>query len=356
MTVQSASSDRSSSGSLKRRRYALFACVAVILALVLSTGVVVAGDLYLHHKYADLVGLNIWGYRGPVVASKQPGEWRLEVLGESTAFGYGVRWDESFPAYLENDLKTQTGRRVSVVNLAYNNQGAHSFKFTLDDYKYLHSDAALFYSGYNDLGGANTSIFRDDSLVFRLTGYMPIFPMIFREKAMAMRYGNLEQAYGGGKTTFRPNITARATASALEAAVSITDSLGNQLSKNSVDATVDEAATEGAPCGEWWAHYCGEMYESVKLALSQGKRVLIVTQPYITFKPDVMERHLDQRRHLNEFLHMKFGDDARIRFANLGDAVSVTDPSLCYDGMHLTAKGNERIAAALTSHVRELMR
>ena len=343
---------------MNRRRFVLFAVTAIVLALLVSTAAVVAADVYLHRKYADLVGLNVWGYRGPVVGRKQPNEWRLLVLGESTAFGYGVRWDEAVPAYLEkllNDSPTPGGRHVTVVNLAFNNQGAHSYKYEIGDYAYLHADAVLFYSGYNDLS-ANSAAFRHSSPIFRATGYLPLLPMIVREKAMSMRYRNLDDAYTKKKTTFKPNITARATASALEAAVSIEESLENQFTSDSLQTVTDEAATEGTPCGPYWAHYCGEMYESIKLALSQGQRVLQVTQPSLKLRAEPMKLHEDQQKQLHTFLHQKFGDDPRIRFAAVSDAVDLGDPSLCYDGLHLTAKGNRIIAAALAPAVRDLMR
>jgi lysophospholipase L1-like esterase len=343
---------------MKRRRYVLFAFLAICLAIVLSSAGVMAGDLYLHRRYADVAGLNIWGYRGPTVGRKQPNEWRLVVLGESTAFGYGVRWDEAFPAYLQQKINTTAradGRRVSVVNLAYNGEGAHSYKYTLRDYDYLNADAVLFYSGYNDLGGTNTQVFRHLSPIFRATGYLPIFPIIFQEKAMALRAGNLEEAYGGKRTTFKPNITARATASALEQAVSISRSLGDQIGRGTIDTTVDEAAIVGAPCTDRWAHYCGEMYTAVKMALDEGKQVLLVTQPYMSLNAVAVSLHRDQQRRMHAFLREKLGDTPKLRFATLAEAVDVKDPVLCYDGMHLTARGNERVASALVPEVAALM-
>jgi hypothetical protein len=107
---------------------------------------------------------NIWGYWGPVAGSKKPGERRIAVLGGSTALGFGAPEGQSFPAYLERKLnarrKEKNHRSVSVVNLAWNGEGAYSFSATLEDYAYLDYDAVIFCTGYNDLGGRNTSVFR----------------------------------------------------------------------------------------------------------------------------------------------------------------------------------------------------
>src|SRR5205085_1719314 len=86
---------------MTRRRKAVFALVAMTLSLVFSLGVLLAADIYVHRKFQTSAGVNIWGYRGPTVGRKTPGERRIAVLGGSTAFGYGVHWNESFPSVLE---------------------------------------------------------------------------------------------------------------------------------------------------------------------------------------------------------------------------------------------------------------
>ena len=225
----------------------LFACLAVLLSTLLIIVLLFGVDLYLHKKFEHSAGLNIRGYRGPVVKRKQPGERRIVVLGGSTAFGYGVGWPESFPAQLERKLDDQRraeGRGpVSVVDLAYNIQGAYSFLFTLQDYARLDYDIALLYTGHNDLGTTpNTTVFRHGSSIFQLTGYYPIFPVIFSEKAIALRYGgNLEAAYRQKKTVFKPNLAQQALAAALDAALNIDRSLERQLGP--ADGTTDRGAT-----------------------------------------------------------------------------------------------------------------
>jgi hypothetical protein len=78
-------------------RRVLFVAVAVAIASVAAGASLFAVDLYLHHRASRSAGLNLWGYRGPVVGRKQPGETRIAVLGGSTAFGYGVTWSRRFP-------------------------------------------------------------------------------------------------------------------------------------------------------------------------------------------------------------------------------------------------------------------
>lgn len=318
-----------------RRRYAL---AAVGLSVLLTLGGLLVVDLYLHHKYRDLVGMNAWGYRGPVVGKKQPGEWRIVVLGESTAFGYGVHWTEAWPAQLER-LLTTPERKVTVVNLAYNNEGAHSYAYTLTDYAYLKADTVLFYSGYNDLG-RNTQVYRHESFLFRWTGYWPILPLIASEKAMAIRYGGrLEDAYWGRATTFRPTLAQRTAASALEAGVALSrglDQLGQPLPRVEMPQT--------ALCGVW-SGYCERMAVAVRAVLGRQQTPILITQPYIH------PSHRQQQAALWRYLPNLVSRD--LQRIDLGDdVIDLHDPALSYDGMHLTAAGNAVIADRVATAVR----
>ena len=46
-------------------------------------------------------------------------------------------------------------------------------------------------------------------------------------------------------------------------------------------------------------------------------------------------------------LRARFAGDPDVRYANLGQLVDLRDRSLAYDGMHLTARGNEIVADRL---------
>ena len=139
------------------RRRLLYAAVSCAAVLLLSFGLLLALDVYLHHRVQFSAGVNVWGYRGPVVSRKKSNEIRILALGGSTAFGYGLPWDQSWPYYLErkvNDAVREKGIRnpITVVNLGIPTDSARTFVATLNDYAYLRGDLAIFYEGYNDLG------------------------------------------------------------------------------------------------------------------------------------------------------------------------------------------------------------
>src|SRR5438128_5726732 len=186
-----------------------FALTAMLLAVLVPLALLFAADVYFHHRVERAAGVNIWGYRGPRVPRKARGEHRLVVIGGSTAFGYGVFWDQTFPAFLERDLRplSKRGAPVTVVNLGFNSQGAYAFQFAEQDYLHLDYDGVILYEGYNDMGDSpNEFVGRRDSPVFRLTGYYPILSVALTEKAMMLRSGgDLEAAYRG-KTVFKPGL------------------------------------------------------------------------------------------------------------------------------------------------------
>src|SRR4051794_17446861 len=111
---------------VSRRKRIVFAFTAVVVSFVVLVGAVFAIDIRLHRKYQTSAGFNIWGYRGPAVGRKQPGEYRIVVLGGSAAYGYGVEWNQAVPALLEQRLApvAPARRRHPAGNLARNNQDA----------------------------------------------------------------------------------------------------------------------------------------------------------------------------------------------------------------------------------------
>ncbi len=346
--------------TVTRKRMAVFALLTAVLCIVLVTAALLAVDVfYVHPKFDEVIGLNIWGYRGPVVGRKEPGEQRVVVVGGSTALGYGVLWSEAISAVLQ-DLLSQEQKsgagEVSVVNLAYNNEGSYSLQFTLQDYDYLEYDAVLFYSGYNNLKDFNPQVHRHKSPIFRLTGYYPLLPLVMSEKAMAIRYGgDLDAAYRDDKTVFRPGLAERATASALEQANAIGEALGRQLARAIPDAEGADSGLVGDTCGRW-PRYCDEMYVAVKSVLDRGKRALVVSQPLLrNGQGNVGEKHREQQRLVVAYLRQRLGEDPKLRFVDLRSALNLTDPLLAWDGVHLTVAGNRQVAERLVEPVRQLL-
>ena len=84
------------------------------------------GTLYRHKPNFDLdlgsfrLVTNSLGFRGPEVSvDKPPGTVRILVLGDSVAFGWGVDDEATFLRRFEQQLATQLGKPVEVINTGH---------------------------------------------------------------------------------------------------------------------------------------------------------------------------------------------------------------------------------------------
>jgi lysophospholipase L1-like esterase len=301
---------------------------AATISSFICVSVLWGADLYLHRKH----GVNIWGYRGPALGSKQFGEKRVAVLGGSTTWGFGLQAGQDFPAQLERLLADDKAANIKVLNLGFNSEGAYSFTQTLSDYDYLGADLVIFYSGYNDLG-PNYYNFRHRTPLFAWTGYLPLLPSLTIDKITTLRQRDTKVVFTP------PHLEGRDDAARLR----------QQLKELELKTTTSERPATSS-CSSRWQFYCERIIAATDLALQKGKRVIVAGEPYINGE------HLEQQFELKRALVARFGSEPRVRYLDLGDVIDLRDPSLCWDGMHLTEEGNRRIAAALRQPTWEMLR
>jgi hypothetical protein len=338
--------------NISRRKFFAFALTAMSLSVIAALTLLLVADLFVHYRAERSAGLNRWGYRGPVVGKKRAGEMRAVMLGGSTVFGYGVSWDQSIAVNLEHLLNAT--RPFSVVNLGFNNEGAYAFMSTLRDYEYLDYDIVVLYEGYNDMPGdenPNTSVFRHNSAVYRLTGYFPILPLYLDEKALMFRHGgDLSAAYAGtGKTVFTPNLVDRTSAAALDTVARMTNALGSQLGRLSTVEAPAFARVSRIGCSYPWVNYCDSVHAAVRYSVAHGKPVIVVGQPRMS--ANAREAHGRQQKMLGTMMRREFESEPRIAYLDLGNLIDLRDPTFTFDGMHLNGDGNHKVAEALAPHV-----
>jgi hypothetical protein len=332
---------------LKRLAFALVAMAGTFVIMLLA---LLGADLYAHHRVERAAGLNRHGYRGPVIGRKQPGEIRVAMLGGSTVFGFDLEIEDTLPALLERGLHA-TEPNVRVVNLGYNGEGAVTFVPTLRSYEYLDADIVCLYEGYNDIlgdGSPNDFMKRHSSAVFRAVGYYPVLPQVLQEKAAFL----MGAAPAGVQPTFRPGLANRTSAAALEATSAFTRALERQLGK--VVDNVEAAPHTGAGCGAPWSYYCSAVGAAVRFAVDRGKSVMVIGQPRLAYGQ--AERHAWQQRELAAMLSREFGDNPRVRYVDVGDAVDLSDQSVAFDGLHLFRDANAKVAARLVEPVLQMVR
>ena len=278
------------------------------------------------------------------MGQKQPGEKRVVVLGGSTAWGFGLNAGQDFPAQLQRESaqrpKFAGADSIKVLNLAFNSEGAYSFQYTLNDYAYLDYDAVLLYTGYNDLGKQNFFVSRHRSPIFLWTGYLPLLPSFTMDKISVWT----SRLTRGDK----PVVFVPPRADDTDAGEQTSKALQKQTGPLT-DSGQSQAGASDGTCPAKWQFYCQQVYEATDHALKDGKRVLIVTEPYIS------DDHIEQQRALEGMLNKRFSGQTRLRYLSLGRSIDLQDRTLCWDGMHLTEEGNRRIAAALIQPVTDLL-
>ena len=99
-----------------------------------------------------LMEINALGFRGPVPATRVPGELRLLSLGDSSVFGFGVQDGETFHELAATELSAELGRPVSAINGAIpGHDSAQSLAVLRDLGPKVEPDVVLIASLWSDL-------------------------------------------------------------------------------------------------------------------------------------------------------------------------------------------------------------
>src|SRR6185295_4141859 len=105
-------------------------------------------------------------------------------------------------------------------------------------------------------------------------------------------------------------------AGTLEAAAGVTRSLYAQLDRLSKVPPVAERFADthvvDVGCTGTLAHYCANVYEAVRFGLAHHKKMLVVTQPYLS------DRHREQQAQLRAMLAARFVNNRDVGYADLG--------------------------------------
>jgi hypothetical protein len=279
--------------TVPRRRLAMAGAMLILLLAVLGLAVNVA----LHRRAEEGSGLNVRGYRGPVLKQKGPREIRVAVLGGSVPFGSAFK--RSLPLYLEQDLNNPRLRGdahyegaapMIVADLTSPCDGVGTLIATMRDYATLNADIFCLYVGHEDrcvLGPAQS--WRGQSWIFRTVGY----------------WWPVHVADGGAHPL----------------------------------------APAPAP-----AAYLHDLDAAIEHALRAGRSVLVVTHPFLT--PE--EAGLQDR--VGPALRARFRASSRFSYVDLRTGID-TDPAfVARDGVHLTPDGNALIAENVAQAVFHLVK
>jgi hypothetical protein len=265
-------------------------------------------DRRAHQQVQTAYGVNQWGYRDEPRGSKEPGERRVALVGGSSAFEAGLAQPETLTSNLFVELRAAGAARrqeYSVVNLSEPAAPAGGYADAIRHYAFLDPDAVCIFDGY-DMPAGPPPHGREQSLVFRAVGYLPVLP------SRILRHQSWMSDADGGVAG---------------------------ILKDGRDSDA-EVSCAGAGAG-----YCRAIGAAVRTVLDQKRAVMVVSPP------SVSARHLQQQRSLAASLQQEFGDNPRFMYLDLTASMDLADPVHSPDRIHRTNIGNhvvgQRIASAL---------
>jgi hypothetical protein len=292
---------------------------AVALACLLT----LALDMRAHNRVERLGGVNIWGYRGPVMQQKTANEIRIATVGGDGAFGWGVAASETLVygvrqlVALALDVRGGPLRRFTAVNLGALGLEPAEYADWIRRFAYLRADVICIVPDARGHRTAGVSIQPDrHSVPFRAFGYAPILPLVVEEKG-ARLHSTPVRAFG---------------------------SLAKALSR--IGAADPAAIDVDQPASS----YADAIRNAVQAALATGSAVVIVAPADPASGDDAGGDALAA------MVTTVFAGNPRVRFVDLGQQPDMADPAIRLDGVALSAAGHATAASLVTPDVLDLVR
>jgi len=300
---------------------ALIVEMAVIAALL-----TIALDVYAHKRVERLGGVNLWGYRGPVMPQRRPNEIRIAVVGGDVAFGWGVAASETLAptvrqlVALETDKPGRLLRPVTAVNLGAIGLAPGQYAGWIERFAYLHPDVVCIVADPPEHRAPGGSRLPDrESTAFALFGYAPMLPLVVEEK---------------GKLLGSPLFEAVGSAAA-----GVDHAVAGFMRHSSRDGDSQQSA----------ASYARAIEAAAQAALRNGVAVVIVAPPY--------EGADDVRDHeaLAALIGSRFTGERRVRFVDLSAAPDISDEGLWLKERAFSTAGHAKVAEYVTPSVLDLI-
>jgi hypothetical protein len=276
-------------------------------ASVLAVIGLLALDMRAHKRVEMLGGVNVWGYRGPVMNQKRANEIRIAVVGGDLAFGWGVAAAETLPMFVRRLVALDIDRPGSVptvltaVNLGAQGLPAAGYASWIAHFGYLRPDVICILPDppQHPLRSGRFLPERHSSL-FTAFGYSPILPLTVQEKGAA-------------------------TQSSLLAAAG---------------AILTRAGVAASPDAEIQPQTAADVATAAAVAAGVAAMGVVIVTP-----PDAA---IDER--------VAATADARVRIVHLAAVPELSGGRLKLDGFHFSVAGHSRAADAVAPAVLALIR
>lgn len=285
----------------------------------LAVMLMIVADQFAHTRVQAMAGVNSWGYRGAVAPMKAAGEIRIAVIGGDHAFGWGVAPEETTAAYLRavisRRLAANDRATTSAMNLGALGLPARAYADRIAHYAYLAPDVICLYI---DLADRNDGAILPpgDSTITALTGYVPMLPLLLRDKGRAM------------------------TMAGNEIAGSAVGAFGGLL--RNTDLALHSWVSRPVPAST-------TRREALRLALDAAlawARAVVTVVP-MPVAPSEWPAHRDAM----DLFTARAAIDPRLRTVDLSTIDRLSDPQLRLDGYNLGAAGQSLAANAIAPDV-----
>jgi hypothetical protein len=284
----------------------------VLEGVILGALLTISADLYAHKRVERLGGVNVWGYRGPVLPRKAGREIRVAVAGGDLAFGWGVAASETL-AYSVRQLVgietekpgSQLGRTVGV-NLGGMGLAPPGYAAALAHFSYLQLDVVCLVADPRSHVPGPSELPDRRSAAFAAFGYAPILPLVLREKASLIGTPALS-ALGSGA----------------EAADHLVGRWLRLSTDDPVRAMLDPVA------------YVDALESAIRTALNTNASVVLVL-PLDASDQDRADHERIWARVSADF------DARRVRIVDLGDEADMYEPDLRLNPFDFSVGGHRR--------------
>jgi hypothetical protein len=161
----------------------------LVQSIVIGGLLLVVADQVAHTRVERLGGVNIWGYRGPVLTQKRANETRLAVVGGDLAFSRGVAASQTLAQAIRDQVsftldQPRGSRTVTAVTLAALGLAPSEYASWIERHAALQPDVIVVVADpvRHELVDASYLPARR-SAIFKRFGYSPILPLVLRERS-----------------------------------------------------------------------------------------------------------------------------------------------------------------------------
>lgn len=307
------------------------AAALIIESVVIAGLLTIALDITAHKRVERLGGVNIWGYRGPVMPQKRPNEIRIAVVGGDLAFGWGIAASETLAPTLRQFVSLETDkpggalRPVTSVDLGAVHLPPGQYAAWIDRFAYLRPDVICIVADPRERHLRGVPVLPNrESAPFALFGYVPILPLVVEQKGELGRSTTLQR---------------------LGRALAHADAAGFRL-------IVPASGRENGGAGrQSSASYARSIEAAARAALRAGAAVVIVAPPY----DGAADAEVRDHEAVAGVIASRFANEPRVAFVDLGDEADVYDDGLWLRELALSTAGQAKAAEYVTPAVLNLI-